>query len=336
MDPYEILGISPAYEGDLRAVRNLLVKRYFEAGETPDEERMKAINLAYEQLLNRPARCRMAIVCEPLSIVTSELPHARVGEPYRAQLAVEGGAAPYAWDARLPAGLVLDASGTIGGSPERTGSFPLTLTVADRDGRTAQRVLVLHVDPAPLRVVAAALPNATLGVPYEVQLGVEGGVAPLRWSGEPPAGLHLGDGVLFGTPRGPSAVLSVDVCVRDAARQSLSASFLLIVRPAATAGDATEWTPARLVDEAGIDLAATQARIAVLEPHLARRPPDRAAIAAAILGAAAAAAVLSSLIGLAGIGLAGAGLLYVIRAAFRGPARRETLPRASRVNPPAA
>src|SRR4051812_14561801 len=43
MDPYEILGISPDYEGDLRALRNLLVKRYFEAGETPDEERMKAI-----------------------------------------------------------------------------------------------------------------------------------------------------------------------------------------------------------------------------------------------------------------------------------------------------
>ena len=34
-------------------MRNLLVKRYFEAGETPDEERMKAINLAYELLSDR-------------------------------------------------------------------------------------------------------------------------------------------------------------------------------------------------------------------------------------------------------------------------------------------
>jgi hypothetical protein len=61
MDPYEILGISPAYEGDLRAVRNLLVKRYFEAGETPDEERMKAINLAYDALrdVHVPARRRV-------------------------------------------------------------------------------------------------------------------------------------------------------------------------------------------------------------------------------------------------------------------------------------
>jgi hypothetical protein len=35
MDPYETLGITPAYEGDLRALRARLVKRYFEAGDTP-------------------------------------------------------------------------------------------------------------------------------------------------------------------------------------------------------------------------------------------------------------------------------------------------------------
>src|SRR4051794_7710161 len=72
MDPYEILGITPAYEGDLRARRNLLVKRYFEAGKTPDEERMKAINLAYERLSD-PARRRAATAPGPLSIATAGL-----------------------------------------------------------------------------------------------------------------------------------------------------------------------------------------------------------------------------------------------------------------------
>ena len=85
MDPYEILGITPTYTGDLRALRNALVKRYFEAGETPDEERMKAINLAYE-LLGDPARRRAAIALEPLLIATGALPSVRAGEPYRAQL----------------------------------------------------------------------------------------------------------------------------------------------------------------------------------------------------------------------------------------------------------
>ena len=281
MDPYEILGITPAYKGDLRALRNLLVKRYFEAGETPDEERMKAINLAYE-LLSDPARRRVASAPEPLSIATSALPAARVGEPYRAQLAAVGGASPYAWEAVLPAGLALDSSGAIDGRVERTGCFPLTLTVADRDGRTAQRVFVLQVEPVPLRVLTDALPNATIGEPYEAELRVEGGVAPLRWSGEPPAGLQLGAGLLFGTPLGPSAVLPLELCVRDAARQTACVSLLLIVRPAAAAGDATEWTPERLADEqhaqaaaaheADVDVATTRARIAVLERRLARRP----------------------------------------------------------------
>ena len=189
MDAYEILGITPAYEGDLRALRNRLAKRYFEAGETPDEERMKAINVAYE-LLSGPARRRAATACAPLSIATRALPAARAGEPYRARLAAVGGAAPYAWDGVLPAGLALDGSGAISGRLGRTGSFPFTLTVADRDGRTAQRILVLHVEPAPLRVLTEALPNATIGVPYEAQLSVEGGVAPLRWSGSHPPGCN--------------------------------------------------------------------------------------------------------------------------------------------------
>ncbi|MDA0178863.1 J domain-containing protein [Solirubrobacter phytolaccae] len=50
MDPYEALGIDPSFDGDLRALRNRLVKQYSEAGATPDEERMKAINVAYESL----------------------------------------------------------------------------------------------------------------------------------------------------------------------------------------------------------------------------------------------------------------------------------------------
>jgi hypothetical protein len=336
MDPYAILGITPDYQGDLRAVRNRLAKRYFEAGETPDEERMKAVNAAYE-MLRDGGRRRPARSSEPLWIATGALPHARMGEPYRARLVVTGGAAPYAWQARLPTGLALDASGMIGGRVARTGSFPLTLGVADRDGRTAQRVVVLHVDPAPLRLPVEALPNATVGVPYEAQLQVEGGVGPLRWSGAPPAGLQLGDGLLFGTPLGPSAVVSVDVRVRDAARQTAFASFPLVLRPAAAAGDTTHWTPERLADEqhaqaeaahqAGIDVAATQARIAALERRLARRPRDPASIAAALFGTAAGAAVLSMLVGVLAIALAGAALSYTLGPALLGPARRAEIER---------
>ena len=291
---------------------------------------MKAVNLAYE-LLSDPGR-RAAIASEPVSIVTSELPVARAGEPYRAPLAVKGGAAPYTWEAVLPAGLELDGSGTLAGRPERTGSFPFTLKLLDRDGRTAERVLVLHVKPAPLRVITQALPNATIGVPYEAELRVAGGVAPLRWSGEPRAGLSLGDGVLFGTPLGPSAVLSLDVRVRDAARQTVTASYRLVVRPASAAGDASEWTPERLADEqhalavtaheADVDVAATRARIALLEARLAHRRLDRATIAAAILAAATVGTLLSFLIGTLAIVLAGVAIVYTIGPTLLAPSRR--------------
>lgn len=336
MDPYEILGITPEYRGDVRAVRNRLVKRYFEGGETPDEERMKAINLAYE-LLNERGRWQTAAASGPLSIATHELPRARVGETYRAHMTVRGGAAPYVWEGVLPAGLALSPSGTIGGRLARTGSFPLTLTVTDRDGRTAQRVRVVHIEPAPLRMRAAELPNATIGVPYEAELHAEGGVGPLRWSGEPPPGLQLGDGLLFGVPLGPSAALSVSLSVRDAARQTASASLGLVVRPAEAADDTTHWTPDRLAaeehaqavaaHESDVDVAATRARIGRLERRLARRPLDRAAIAAASLGAAAGAAVLSMLVGAIALVLAGVALSYTIGPSVLAPARRAEIER---------
>jgi len=38
----------------------------------------------------------------------------------------------------------------------------------------------VHVEPPPLRVVTKTLPHARVGVPYEAELHVNGGVAPLR------------------------------------------------------------------------------------------------------------------------------------------------------------
>lgn len=61
MDPYEALGIDPSFDGDLRVVRNRLAKQYSEVGATPDEERMKAINLAYEALRDRPVVARRVV-----------------------------------------------------------------------------------------------------------------------------------------------------------------------------------------------------------------------------------------------------------------------------------
>ena len=133
MDPYETLGITPAYEGDLRALRNLLVKRYFEAGETPDEERMKAINAAYELLSDQP---RPRLAAEPL---VDRDEHARRprgrASPTGCSCRRSAARAPYTLEAALPPGLTLDRRGRHRGRLERTGQLPFTLSVTDRDGR---------------------------------------------------------------------------------------------------------------------------------------------------------------------------------------------------------
>jgi hypothetical protein len=253
------------------------------------------------------------------------------------RLAATGGAAPYAWAVRAPAGLVADASGAIGGRLERPGSFPLSLMVTDRDGRMAEGVVVLHVEPPLLRLRSHSLPNATIGVPYRAELACEGGIEPLRWTAEPPAGLVVEDGVLFGTPLGPSEALAVDVGVRDAARQRATASYAVVVRPASAAGDESEWTPERLADEqhayavirheAGVDVAATRARIALLRARVARRPLARDQFAALILVAGLAGALLSLFLGAFAVMPPAAALAYAIGPAVLRRARLDELER---------
>jgi hypothetical protein len=92
----------------------------------------------------------------PLEIVSSTLPAARVGEPYRVALTASGGVEPYTWEAVLPRGLALDEAGVLSGRVERTLAF--TLKVADRDGRLAERGLVVPLQrgPVPVATVIAA------------------------------------------------------------------------------------------------------------------------------------------------------------------------------------
>lgn len=76
---------------------------------------------------------------EGLDISTgSPLPQATAGASYAAQLAATAGAPPYQWSlasGQLPAGLTMDASGLIQGSPDRSAvsSLPHHFTVIVRD-----------------------------------------------------------------------------------------------------------------------------------------------------------------------------------------------------------
>lgn len=90
-----------------------------------------------------------------LTITTTSLPAATVGNAYSAQLQRSGGVAPFTWSVTpaLPSGLSLDTStGKITGKPAAgtAGSYNLTFTVQDSSTptpQTATKVLSLTIKP---------------------------------------------------------------------------------------------------------------------------------------------------------------------------------------------
>jgi len=87
-----------------------------------------------------------------LVITSCMLPDAREGDAYTYALNAYGGSPPYNWSATgLPAGLSLDASGTISGTPvlgTRNGQpYTVSVTVSDSGGKQVAKVFRLYVLP---------------------------------------------------------------------------------------------------------------------------------------------------------------------------------------------
>ena len=145
-----------------------------------------------------------------LSIATTALPAGTVGKPYSVSLTATGGSAPYSWSftsGRMPAGLSLDASGVLSGTPTAAGTFSVGLTLKDKSAPPQQKfiALTLIIAPAavsPLGVVTTSLPAATYAASYSQTLQATGGTPSYGWaisSGSLPPGLSLSStGVISG------------------------------------------------------------------------------------------------------------------------------------------
>src|SRR5262249_59713221 len=96
------------------------------------------------------------------------LPAVTVGAVYAATLAASGGVAPFTWSiaaGALPAGLNLNATGKISGTPTAAGSFTFTAKVADSASGNATQAFTLVIAPAPA-ITTATLANRTQGTAY--------------------------------------------------------------------------------------------------------------------------------------------------------------------------
>jgi len=101
---------------------------------------------------------------KPVTVITKELPPARVDEPYNLTLAAGGGVPPYRWSVggRLARGLTLDPkTGVISGIPEQATVSDFALAVTDsRGGEQAKKDISIEIGPAQTTLRQDSLPFA--------------------------------------------------------------------------------------------------------------------------------------------------------------------------------
>ena len=150
-----------------------------------------------------------------LSITTTSLAPATVGESYTEGVDATGGEGSYTWSVvagTLPPGLVLETE-DVGEDPEddllitgtvnTQGTSTFTVEVRSEDGQTARREFTIEVNRQLVR--NAALPPALAGAPYDVSLRATGGNGTYSWQlveGQLPPGLQLSGSRITGTPTG--------------------------------------------------------------------------------------------------------------------------------------
>ncbi len=117
-----------------------------------------------------------------LSITTTTLPDAQVGNAYSAMVATVDGKQPYNWSVgpgALPPGLALapgTSSATISGVPGVAGVYDFVVVVWDGRNDKATANLRITVHPASnVTIVTAALPDASVGSSYQQLVTTNGG-----------------------------------------------------------------------------------------------------------------------------------------------------------------
>lgn len=189
-----------------------------------------------------------SIVVSPtqLKVTQASIAQGMIGRPYSGTLQATGGTPGYTWSVSsgsLPAGLTLNLTGAISGTPAASGTAAFTATVKD-SGSPTQSVssqVSINVAPAPLTITAATLPSVNVSSAYSQTLQATGGTAPYVWSitsGQLPAGLTLSPttGAIIGTPS-TAGTSTFTATATDSSNpvQTASVVFSILVNPAQSA-----------------------------------------------------------------------------------------------------
>lgn len=211
---------------------------------------------------NRTARVNLSITITgngggTLRIATTSLAGGTVGVLYGASLQATGGVQPYTWaqvGGLLPPGLVLTASGAIGGTPTTSGSYGFTVQVSDSSSpqQAAQATLSITIAPASLQITTTELNSGTVNTFYQSQLDATGGTTPYTWSlvsGKLPVGLTLNrSGLIAGIPVVASQS-NFTIQVRDSGnpQQTATQPYTLTINPKPTLSIPSQQLPSGTV-----------------------------------------------------------------------------------------
>lgn len=140
-------------------------------------------------------------------LIVSSLPTGIVNTTYSGALLAQGGTAPYTFSllsGTLPAGLTLNQSGAITGTPTATGVFPISVRLTDSTGQTAQADVLININSSAFNISTTTAPDGAVNAPYSLSLATAGGSSTVVFtllSGSLPPGLALNvNGTIAGTP----------------------------------------------------------------------------------------------------------------------------------------
>ena len=179
-------------------------------------------------------------VYSPISITTSSLPAGTVGVAYTSTtLAATGGSGSYTWSATgLPAGLSINSTGTISGTPTTATGSPFSVQVTATDtvsytGNSGSKSYSLTVSVPTITLSPASLPNGISGASYSQSITASGGTPSYTYSvttGSLPAGLSLSSsGALSGTITAAAGAYSFTVQAKDSYNSTGTKAYTLTV-----------------------------------------------------------------------------------------------------------
>ena len=190
------------------------------------------------------ATCTLPLaVFSPISITTASLPAGTVGVAYTSTtLAATGGSGSYTWSATgLPAGLSINSTGTISGTPTTATGSPFSVQVTATDtvsytGNSGSKSYSLTVSVPTITLSPASLPNGISSASYSQSITASGGTPSYTYSvttGSLPAGLSLSSsGTLSGTITAAAGTYSFTVQAKDSYNSTGLQAYTMTVYPA--------------------------------------------------------------------------------------------------------